>query len=90
MSVLFCHLSIVFSVHLLQNEGGFDGCAYLAFSFSPVSQSEKGVVLTCVCTWLPSVMSFYSSLGSKEVVLTYVCTWFPSVSCLFFNFSQGG
>ena len=54
---LYFPLSTVFSVYLLQNEGGFDVCAYLAFSFSAVmpsyfSQSEKGVVLTCVYSWL--------------------------------------
>ena len=57
MSVLFFPLSSVFSVYLLQNEGGFDVCAYLAFFFlaampSYFSQNEKGVVLTCVCPWL--------------------------------------
>ena len=45
-----------FPVYLLQDEGGFDVCAYLAFSSAVMpsyfSLSEKGVVLTCVCSWL--------------------------------------
>ena len=89
MSVLFCPLSTVFSVYLLQNEGDFDVCAYLAFSFSAVmpsyfSQSEKGVVLTCVCTWLSlchvillcQLPFLYFSQGGKRMIVAVVRTCF--------------
>ena len=92
MSVLFCPLPTVFSVYLLQNEEGFDVCAYLTW-LSPSQLSclptfrnvRKGWFQHVSVPGFPSVMSFYSSLGENEVVLTYVCTWFPSVSCLFFT-----
>ena len=58
MSVLCFHLSAVFSFYLSQGEG--DGStirAYLAVSLSTlgssfVSQGEKGLIWTYVCTWL--------------------------------------
>ena len=44
-----------------------------------ISQSEKGVFVPYVCTWLSLCPVFLLIASCKRLVLTYICTWLPFV-----------